>query len=114
VVNRFDATAMNMESAQSPVIAAFSIEQIYRIPAGMVCKLCSVCEGRVSIVARLVGRDEKRGGRRAGPDPPPRERPDRAPTGVARATLPPTGAPGGGSGAARAGTKSPIMSELAP
>jgi hypothetical protein len=23
----------------------------------------------------LVGRDEKRGGRRAGPDPPPRERP---------------------------------------
>jgi hypothetical protein len=109
VVNRFDATAMNMESAQSPVVAAFSIEQIYRIPAGIVCKLCSVCEGRVSIVARLVGRDEKRGG---GPAAARTAR--RAPTAVARVTLPSAGAPGSGSGAARVGAKSPIMSELAP
>jgi hypothetical protein len=111
VVNRFDATAMNMESAQSPVIAAFSIEQIYRIPAGIVCKLCSVCEGRVSIVARLVGRDETRGSGAPAQTAAVRTA-RRAPTGVARVTLPPTGAPAAGS--ARVGTKSPIMSELAP
>jgi hypothetical protein len=41
VVDRFDATAMNMEADRSPVTDPDSpSEQIYRILVGEVCKSC--------------------------------------------------------------------------